>query len=75
MQVEHFEDRFLKLRYSALEDVIGKNIPVARFRRTLMVLPKAISKEHERYIIEKHPVFKQAVSVEDIFVHLRPLGH
>ena len=43
---------------------------MARFRRTLMMLPKAISEEHKGYITENYSLFKEAGSVEDIFVHL-----
>ena len=67
-QVEWFESRFHDLRKSALTEV--KDIPVARFRQTLMTLPIAISKEHETFIVDKYSVFMQAESVEYIFAHL-----
>ena len=35
-----------------------------------MVLPNAISKEHQGFIIDNYSTFKQAESVEDIFLHL-----
>ena len=69
-QVKCFEDRFYELRTSALTDVMDKNIPVACFRQTLMNLPNAISKENEEFVIEKYSTFKEAESVEDIFLHL-----
>ena len=67
-QVEWFESRFYDLRTSALTEV--KDIPVARFRQTLMTLPNAISKEHETFIIDKYSVFMEAESVEYIFAYL-----
>ena len=67
-QVEWFESRFYDLRTSALTEV--KDIPVARFRQTLMTLPIAISKEHEEFFVDKYSVFMQAESVEYIFTHL-----
>ena len=43
---------------------------MACFRQNLMTLPHSISKQHEEFIIGKHSIFKQAESIEDIFLHL-----
>ena len=69
-QVKQFESRFHKLRTTALTEVENNGVTIACFRRTLMTLPKAISKENEEFLKTKYPLFEKAQTIESIFLHL-----
>ncbi len=69
-RIKEFDKRFRDLQNIALKEITEKGVTVTDFCQTLMTLPSSITSENKDFIISKYSLFKKAVSIESIFVHL-----
>ena len=60
----------MNLRDNAFQEVTDRCVTIAEFQQRITTLPSTLNNEQEQFLLQKHPLFEKAESIESIFLHL-----